>query len=102
MIILEKDEYYCPSSSLYSEGTLSDRIKKLVNAHCEIFKNTFIIRSDKDNKYWTNKITEMKSYNNTGFLLLNIDIANYKNMISGLIGQNKWNWTDEEKQLRFL
>ena len=52
MIILDEDEYYYPSSSYCEEGTLSNRIIKLVNAHCRLFKNTFIIRSDKDNKYW--------------------------------------------------
>ena len=102
MIILEEDEYYCPSSSFHNERTLSNRIVRLVNAHCKLFKNTFIIRSDKDNKYWVDKITEMKCDKNTSFMILNIEIVNYRNMIGGLIGQSKWNWIDEEKSLRFL
>jgi hypothetical protein len=102
MIILEEDEYYCPSSPNHNEGTLFNRIIKLVNAHCQIFKNTFIVRSDKDSKYWIEKITELKCNKNTGFLILDIEIVNYKNIISGLLGQNKWDWLKEERRSRFL
>lgn len=102
MIILEEDEYYCPSSSFHNERTLSNRIVRLVNAHCKLFKNTFVIRSDKDNKYWQEKISEMRCDKNKGFLVISIDIMDYQRNIGGSLVTGKWDWLKEEKQLRFL
>lgn len=99
LIILDEDEYYCPSSSHYGEKSLSERITKLVTSHCSPFKNTIIIRSDKDNKYWQEKVSELRTNKNKGFLVITIDIANYKNLIGGSLVSGKWKWLDEESKL---
>lgn len=102
MIILDEDEYYCPSSSYCEEGTLSNRIIKLVNSHCRLFKNTFIIRSDKDNKYWQEKICIMRQNKHKGFLVITIDIIDYQRIIGGSLVEGRWEWLKEERQLKFI
>lgn len=97
LITLQEDQHYC-----YNEKpSLSQQIFNLTNGvYCKVFPDTFIIRSDKDLKYWTAKIRELGGEYIKPFIIVKLS-SSYFDMLDGYIPTSKWNWLTEEAKVNF-